>query len=163
VLKNIISLAASRALFMSWGMWEKRADKLGAGSWRDNEVRNTALKKLCNHQGCYELIDLGQRFCEKHQQEGEKQKADSNRYYDGCLRNQRSREFYKSRSWQAARRRALTRDHYLCQKCIKEGRITQADTVHHRVEISKDWSKRLNMDNLVSLCASCHNRVHAKG
>ena len=116
-------------------------------------------KKPCAHPGCKELIQDG-RFCINHQNEGQKQKKERNQHYDEHIRNQKAKSFYKSRAWQAARHRALIRDHYLCQDCLKEGRITQADTVHHRVEISKDWSKRLDIDNLISLCASCHNAHH---
>lgn len=118
-------------------------------------------KRPCNKPGCPELTTG--RFCEKHQIEGEKQRAESDKYYDKHQRNQKAKAFYKSRAWQAARRRTLIRDHYLCQDCFQENRITQADTVHHRVEISKDWSKRLDIDNLLSLCSACHNKRHSKG
>ncbi|HCF71988.1 MAG TPA: HNH endonuclease [Syntrophomonas sp.] len=116
-------------------------------------------KKPCAHPGCPQLVTDG-RFCINHQNDGQKQRRERDQYYDEIVRNQKTKSFYKSRAWQAARRRALIRDHYLCQDCLKEGRITQADTVHHRVEISKDWSKRLDIDNLISLCASCHNAHH---
>lgn len=116
-------------------------------------------KKPCAYPGCRNLIRDG-RFCIKHQNENQKQRRERDQYYDEHVRNQKAKTFYKSRAWQAARRRALIRDNYLCQDCLKECRITQADTVHHRVEISKDWSRRLDINNLVSLCASCHNARH---
>lgn len=116
-------------------------------------------KKPCAYPGCSELVQ-DERFCFKHQDESQKQRKERDQYYDAHVRDQRSKAFYKSRAWQAIRRRALIRDHYLCQDCLKENRITQADTVHHRVEISKDWSKRLDLNNLVSLCAACHNARH---
>ncbi|WP_250540588.1 HNH endonuclease, partial [Bacillus subtilis] len=27
-------------------------------------------------------------------------------------------------------------------------------------EVKEDWAKRLDLDNLVSLCNACHNKVH---
>lgn len=118
-------------------------------------------KKPCAYPGCINLIQDG-RFCFEHQNENQKQRRESDKYYDDHLRNQKTKQFYKSRAWQAARRKALTRDNYLCQDCLSENRITRADTVHHLVEISVDWSKRLDINNLVSLCASCHNMRHAR-
>ncbi|PAE58568.1 HNH endonuclease, partial [Bacillus licheniformis] len=35
-----------------------------------------------------------------------------------------------------------------------------ADMVHHIVEVKQDWSKRLDLSNLESLCNACHNKVH---
>ena len=116
-------------------------------------------KRPCAKPGCFKLVEAG--YCAKHKQDDKKQRAEAARHYDIYLRDQKSKLFYKSRAWQAARQRVLTRYNYLCQDCLRENRITQADTVHHRVEISKVWSKRLDMDNLVSLCASCHNRRHS--
>lgn len=116
-------------------------------------------KKPCAYPGCSELVQ-DERFCFNHQSENKKERKERDQYYDVHVRDQKAKAFYKSRAWQAVRRRALIRDYYLCQDCLTENRLTQADTVHHRVEIGKDWSKRLNMDNLVSLCAACHNARH---
>ena len=118
-------------------------------------------KKPCAKPGCPNLTTG--RFCKEHQTEEKKQKAETNRYYDRYTRDKQAEAFYKSRAWVAARQRTLTRDNHLCQECLRQGRITQADTVHHKVELKQDWSKRLQLDNLVSLCAECHNRLHAKG
>lgn len=119
-------------------------------------------KRPCNKPGCPNLTTGA--YCGKHQAESDKRKSELNQYYDQHQRNQRSRAFYKSRAWQVARQRALARDNHVCQECwAKHHIITLADTVHHRVEISKDWSKRLQMDNLVSLCSACHNKRHSKG
>jgi len=116
-------------------------------------------KKPCAYPGCSELV-RDERFCLKHKDQAQKQRRERDQFYDTYIRDQKAKAFYKSRAWQAARRRALIRDHYLCQDCLEQNRITQADTVHHRVEISKDWSKRLDLNNLVSLCAACHNARH---
>lgn len=118
-------------------------------------------KRPCSKPGCPNLT--AGSFCEDHQAEAERQKAEANRYYDQHLRDKRAEVFYKSKAWTAARLRVLSRDNYLCQECLRQGRITRADTVHHLVEIKENWSKRLKMDNLVSLCAECHNKAHAKG
>ncbi len=82
------------------------------------------------------------------------------KYYDKYKRDERSRTFYKSREWKQARQVILQRDNHLCQVCLKVNKITPADMVHHIIELKDDWEKRLNEDNLVSLCNACHNKVH---
>ena len=46
-----------------------------------------------------------------------------------------ARTFYRSKQWQAAREEAIRRDQYLCQDCLKKGRITPAEEVHHITEV----------------------------
>ncbi|WP_245251752.1 HNH endonuclease signature motif containing protein [Virgibacillus litoralis] len=54
----------------------------------------------------------------------------------------------------------LSRDLELCQECLPTVGPVPADTVHHVVHLRDDPSKALDMDNLVSVCASCHNKLH---
>jgi 5-methylcytosine-specific restriction protein A len=115
-------------------------------------------KKPCAKPGCPNLTTG--RYCEEHWAEEKKERAESNRYYDQHRRDKRAEAFYKSRAWVAARRRVLIRDNYLCQECLRQGYIIRADTVHHKIGLKEDWSKRLQLDNLVSLCAKCHNQLH---
>ncbi|MFG6315963.1 HNH endonuclease signature motif containing protein [Bacillus velezensis] len=81
-------------------------------------------------------------------------------YYDKHKRDQQSRSFYKSKEWQRCRQFVLRRDNYLCQDCLKNKRITQADTVHHIDELKDHPEKALDESNLISLCFSCHNKRH---
>ena len=118
-------------------------------------------KRPCSKPGCPNLTTG--RYCEEHWAEEKKERAESNRYYDQHLRDKRAEAFYKSRAWVAARWRVLIRDNYLCQECLRQGYIIRADTVHHKIELKEDWSKRLQIDNLVSLCTECHNRMHSRG
>lgn len=71
-------------------------------------------------------------------------------------------EFYHSRAWKQARQKALARDHYLCQICLQRGEITPATTVHHIKPIRADGStaNKLNPNNLITVCAACHNALH---
>lgn len=69
--------------------------------------------------------------------------------------------FYKSTDWKRTRQLALIRDNYLCQHCLKDHCFTPADMVHHIVEVKQDWSKRLAIKNLESLCNACHNKTTA--
>ncbi|MDC3412540.1 HNH endonuclease signature motif containing protein [Terrihalobacillus insolitus] len=68
--------------------------------------------------------------------------------------------FYKTSVWQKCRESILSRDLYLCQECLEGGVLTPADTVHHIIHLKDDPSKALDEDNLVSVCSSCHNKLH---
>jgi len=61
-----------------------------------------------------------------------------------------------------AREAARIRDHNLCQDCLQRGRVVFADTVHHIEPVRDEWHKRLQLDNLVSLCRTCHEARHSK-
>lgn len=75
-----------------------------------------------------------------------------------------ARKFYKGKAWQSVRDYVMSRDARLCQDCLKKGKITTAEEVHHIVEITPDNINdpdiTLNPDNLVSLCKECHAARH---
>lgn len=74
--------------------------------------------------------------------------------------------FYKSAAWRRARASALMRDHYMCVECIAaktRGVICKpraADLVHHIKPLKEYPELALELDNLMSLCNRCHNRLH---
>lgn len=57
------------------------------------------------------------------------------------------------------------RDHYLCQACLNnvDGRgirYTTSDLeVHHIVPLSEDYERRLDEDNLITLCREHHEQA----
>src|SRR5690625_3216889 len=83
--------------------------------------------------------------------------------YDKYARDKESKRFYNSAEWKKCRGLRLIIDNYLCQECLKQKKITPANTVHHIIELRDDPSKGLELDNLVSVCPSCHSSIHAKG
>ncbi len=66
--------------------------------------------------------------------------------------------FYASPEWRRLRDWYRARNP-LCEACQRQGRVTAAELVHHRVEISEGGAP-LDPENLESLCWSCHSRVH---
>jgi len=68
--------------------------------------------------------------------------------------------FYKSKAWQAKRKAILRRDGYMCVECRKYGRRRDATVVHHILELEEHPELALNDKNLISLCDSCHNKMH---
>lgn len=68
--------------------------------------------------------------------------------------------FYHSSEWKRVRLLVLQRDYYRCQVCKRAGRLTVADTVHHITPVKVDPLRRLDPDNLESICRACHNAEH---
>ncbi|WP_085523859.1 HNH endonuclease signature motif containing protein [Tuberibacillus sp. Marseille-P3662] len=71
-----------------------------------------------------------------------------------------NKSFYKSKAWAKCRTYVLTRDHYLCQVCIKDGKLTPANTVHHIESLEDRPDLALDYHNLESICPTCHNKEH---
>lgn len=69
-------------------------------------------------------------------------------------------EFYQSRTWRKARANKLQLSP-LCEECLRHGRTTEATMVDHIIPINKGGDP-LALDNLQSLCHSCHSIKSAK-
>lgn len=79
--------------------------------------------------------------------------------------NQRSdlvkvHNFYKSERWKKKRLIILRRDRYECRECRRYGRVTVATTVHHIHSHEHYPELKLDTNNLLSLCSTCHNGMH---
>ena len=76
-------------------------------------------------------------------------------------------QFYGSKAWQNLRQSKL-QSQPLCECCLYHDKITPATQVHHIDRFSNAsnevemWQKFLDEDNLMSLCNSCHKRIHAR-
>lgn len=78
--------------------------------------------------------------------------------------------FYGQRCWLRVREQALIRDRYQCVWCRQAGRRARdakgraipvpATLVHHIRPRSEAPELALELDNLVSLCARCHDEAH---
>lgn len=64
--------------------------------------------------------------------------------------------------WQRTRKAHL-QEHPLCEDCLSHGRTCIAGQVHHVIKVTVDASKRLDRENLMSLCEPCHARRTAMG
>jgi 5-methylcytosine-specific restriction protein A len=69
-------------------------------------------------------------------------------------------KFYKSTIWEKKRLEILQRDNFECQICKEEGGFAPATTVHHILHLENRPDLALDDDNLLSVCAACHNREH---
>lgn len=69
-------------------------------------------------------------------------------------------QFYKYSIWRDKRLEILKRDNYECQRCKDKGGFSKAEVVHHIKHLREYPQLALVDDNLKSLCAACHNKVH---
>jgi 5-methylcytosine-specific restriction protein A len=118
------------------------------------------LKRFCSKRGCNRVTES--KYCLLHKDMDQKNKAERHRHYDNNRRDKKATTFYNSIEWEKARKQALTRDHGLCQHCLKEKVIKVADMVDHIIPIKIAWHLRVFLDNLQPLCNSCHNRKTAE-
>ena len=75
-------------------------------------------------------------------------------------------EFYKSQAWKKCREAYAQSKGWLCERCMKEGRLTTGEIVHHKIHITPeniiDPSVTLNWGNLELVCRLCHAAEHGK-
>ena len=65
-------------------------------------------------------------------------------------------------AWQRLRLTILARDHYLCQECQRQGKITPVGKSGHVDHvIPKERGGTDDPDNLETKCSSCHSRKTA--
>ncbi|MFR9055781.1 MAG: HNH endonuclease [Acidaminococcus intestini] len=69
--------------------------------------------------------------------------------------------FRSTATWQKKREEVLTRDHYLCRVCLDaDHRINNRGlSVHHITPLGKDFERRLDIDNLITLCSKHHDEA----
>ena len=76
-------------------------------------------------------------------------------------------QFRATTAWRAKRKQIQERDRYLCQACLHElpGTVHKYNSnklsVHHIIPLDEDYSRRLDEDNLITLCAGHHSQADA--
>ena len=119
-----------------------------------------ALLKYCNRSGCNKLVPYGVKYCIDHTMDATTKNKERHREYDMHCRNKKAKAFYNSGEWRTVREKVLSRDAGIdIYLYIIEGRVVPADTVHHIVELSEDYSMRLDMDNLISISEATHSMI----
>lgn len=79
-----------------------------------------------------------------------------------------SSRFYNNLSWKRLRNYYYTR-HPICEECIKHGKVNPTEEIHHKIPFlignteEERWRLFLDENNLMSLCSSCHDKLHLKG
>jgi 5-methylcytosine-specific restriction protein A len=88
-------------------------------------------------------------YCEKHKRQNNRQRAKGN-----------FRERGYTTSWDKVKAMKKRRDP-LCEPCLKEGWLVPVHIVHH-IKPVEEGGAMLDMDNLMSVCRTCHGKLHSK-
>lgn len=106
-------------------------------------------QRPCSYPGCPRLCEG--RFCDEHS----KQEA---KHYNHYERDPETVKRYNG-EWRKIRRRYAS-VHPLCEECLKVGRYTPTQVVHHILPLREGGTNAEG--NLMSLCHCCHGRIHAE-
>lgn len=104
-------------------------------------------KQPCAYPGCPNLSDG--RYCEQHRKLVEKN-------YEQYSRDPAVHKEY-GRAWKRIRD-SYVKTHPFCERCFEQGILVSVDEVHHKIPISQGGTH--DRSNLMSLCKSCHNKIH---
>ena len=75
-------------------------------------------------------------------------------------KNSYASKFRNSNAWITKREQIKKRDKYLCRVCLKDNIYTYNNLqVHHIVPIEKDNDKKLDSNNLITLCSYHHKQA----
>ena len=100
----------------------------------------------CGHAGCRELIDYDVKYCERHKDSYSKQ------YNKFRWNNQNDYvKFYNSKAWRELSKSALIDSYYTCKMCGQDAVLSD-----HIIPTEIDWNKRLDKNNIQTLCHRCH-------
>lgn len=80
------------------------------------------------------------------------------------IREDKNSVFRRTNRWKRKSIQIMQRDLYLCRYCLACGEIRHSTlSVHHIVPLSEDFDKRLDDENLITLCDRCHKLAESGG
>lgn len=118
-------------------------------------------KRKCAVSSCRNYVSIPERYCDAHKGHNNSQYNKHVRYND---ENKKYSQFYNSTQWRNVRKAKLM-EQPLCEVCLAQGKYTKADMVHHCKYELRDpngWEHRLSLDNLQSICYTCHTKQEHK-
>lgn len=75
-------------------------------------------------------------------------------------KNTKESKFRNTNAWIKKRNQIKKRDKYLYQLCLKDNVYNYDDLqVHHIIPIAKNYDRRLDSDNLITLCRMHHEQA----
>ena len=107
--------------------------------------------KPCSYPGFPKLVPAGQTYCEEHTKK-------RSREYERYDRDPATRKRY-GKQWRRIRS-IYIKAHPYCEECYRKGIMTPVEEVHHIKPLSEGGTN--DFSNLMSLCKSCHSRIHAE-
>ena len=103
----------------------------------------------CRYPGCPNLTD--EAYCDVHKKLMTKQ-------YETYGREEQTSKRY-GHVWKEVRKRYVSK-HPFCEMCFAKGIIVPVDEVHHKIPLAEGGTN--DQANLISLCKSCHAKIHGE-
>lgn len=92
---------------------------------------------------------------------------DINKSCPNCkqIRNSKADKFRNTSAWRKKREEIKRRDRYLCRYCFDiKHKVSISDlSVHHIEPLETAYHRRLDDDNLITLCNKCHKAAEIGG
>lgn len=123
------------------------------------------LMKLCSYRGCTKIIQDGVTYCDYHQKkfdinEKERYKVYSKKRMQDA-EQKRHQSFYNSDDWKRIRDAIIANCFSIdIIEFFRTGALVEGFTVHHIIPIEDNWNSRFNIDNLIYVSESNHQRIH---
>ena len=106
---------------------------------------------------CGKLIPQEVKLCEACEAAAGQRYIDYNKH----RRDSKTARFYTSREWLQTRGLILSAYDFVDLYAFHVlHEIRRADTVHHITELKEDWTRRLDVSNLIPLASTTHNTIH---
>lgn len=106
-------------------------------------------KHPCAYGNCPNLTN--RRYCPEHEKL-------MNKKYEKYSRDKERKKRY-GRAWKRIRDRYAA-EHPFCELCYEKGILVPVEEVHHKLPLAEGGTH--DRGNLISLCKSCHSRIHAE-
>lgn len=112
-----------------------------------------AMMRMCSI--CNKVLPYGKKCeCEL------KREKNRHKLYSKYSRSKESQDFYETKQWRSLRKYLnecyMNMDIYLY---YTEGKVVEADVVHHIVPLKEDKSRGLDVFNLIPLSHDTHNKI----
>lgn len=122
------------------------------------------ILKQCSWHGCTKIIEDGVKYCTYHSGKADIENKKRYREYSNRRRQdeeqKKYQDFYNSKEW--IRLSEYIKRHFygMCVICWLRSTVNSGVYTHHIQELGERFDLRLNDTNLVSLCPTCHRKVH---
>lgn len=117
------------------------------------------ISKMCPR--CHNIIGRNDKLCDECTIKDKENNRNRYKEYDNTKRDDKCSKFYKSKEWLMTRTSVLFRDNNMCRVCwSRDKKIKVGDTAHHIITLRDDWSLRVDKNNLITVCPSCHKIIH---
>lgn len=107
---------------------------------------------------CGAIIQGNASKCQACEERAKKTRLSQSQIYD---RGRVGERLYHTAIWQRVAKAVRARDLNLCALCKDKHILTPAQIVHHIVPLEDSTELSLDKNNCISLCRSCHERVHS--